>query len=139
MKSLRTLAPLFWKYRGRLFAGIIFILLTNVLAVFAPALVGEGINALKDAHDSYLAPGAEISDDSFIALPEILSKVGELTGLDEIWGGEIETKSDVHRLVVLIAILHPPNHHRQLPPNGVRLKGENLLPLSTSRHSFLPI
>jgi ATP-binding cassette subfamily B multidrug efflux pump len=105
MKSLRTLAPLFWKYRGRLFAGIIFILLTNVLAVFAPALVGEGINALKDAHDSYLAPGAEISDDSFIALPEILSKVGELTGLDEIWGGEIETKSDVHRLVVLIAIL----------------------------------
>jgi len=105
MKSLRTLAPLFWKYRGRLFAGIIFILLTNVLAVFAPALVGEGINALKDAHDSYLAPGSEISDESFIALPEILAKVGELTGMDEIWDGEIETKSDVHRLVILIAIL----------------------------------
>jgi len=105
MKSLRTLAPLFWKYRGRLFAGIIFILLTNVLAVFAPALVGEGINALKDAHDGYLTPGAEIADDSFIALPEILAKVGELTGLNEIWDGEIETKSDVHRLVILIAIL----------------------------------
>ena len=105
MKSLRTLAPLFWKYRGRLFAGIIFILLTNVLAVFAPALVGEGINALKDAHDGYLTPGAEIADDSFIALPEILGKVGELTGLNEIWDGEIETKSDVHRLVILIAIL----------------------------------
>ena len=105
MQSLRTLSPLFWKYRGRLFAGIIFILLTNILAVFAPALVGEGINVLKEAHDSYLAPGVGISDGSFLELPEILAKVFELTGLDDVWEGEIKTKSDVHRLVVLIAIL----------------------------------
>ena len=48
MKALRTLSPLFWKYKGRLFAGIVFILFTNVLAVFAPALVGEGVNVMRD-------------------------------------------------------------------------------------------
>ena len=73
MKALRTLAPLFWKYRGRLLAGIVFILFTNVLAVFAPALVGEGVNVMRDAYTSFLADGAtEYADGSKIDLPKIL-------------------------------------------------------------------
>ena len=59
MKALRTLAPLFWKYKGRLFAGVIFIILTNFIAVFAPALIGEGVNTLRDAYTTYLSTDAE--------------------------------------------------------------------------------
>ena len=72
MKALRTLSPLFWKYKGRLFAGIVFILLTNVLAVFAPALVGEGVNVMRDAYNTYLDSGASeavYDENSEIALP----------------------------------------------------------------------
>ena len=107
MKALRTLSPLFWKYKGRLFAGIVFILLTNVLAVFAPALVGEGVNVMRDAYNTYLDSGASeavYDENSEIALPEILSKAGSFTGLAENWDGRVEDSSDVLRLVTIIAL-----------------------------------
>ena len=66
MKALRTLNPLFWKYRNRLVAGFVFIIFTNGLAVFAPALVGEGVNVLREAYVNYLAPVANATDASEI-------------------------------------------------------------------------
>jgi len=105
MKALRTLAPLFWKYRGRLLAGIVFILFTNVLAVFAPALVGEGVNVMRDAYTSFLADGAsEYADGSNIDLPAILSKVGYYTGIGGDWDGSVKNRADVLRLVTIIAL-----------------------------------
>ncbi len=105
MKALRTLAPLFWKYRWRLVAGIIFILITNILAVFAPALVGEGVNVMRDAYTTYLADGGvEYSEVSTIELPEILSKVGQYTGLGSDWDGTVKDRDDVFKLVTIIAL-----------------------------------
>ena len=105
MKALSTLAPLFWKYRGRLFAGIVFILLTNVLAVFAPALVGEGVNVMRDAYTTYLeSETVDFTENTNIDLPEILATVSKYTGKGSDWDGKVNDKSDVFRLVTIIAL-----------------------------------
>jgi len=49
MKNLARLNPYFWKYRGRFALGILFIVLSNVFNVYAPILVGEGIDFLTTA------------------------------------------------------------------------------------------
>ena len=64
LKALRTLNPLFWQHKGKLFAGIFFIAITNILAVFAPALVAEGVNSLRDANVKYLEPLSEATSDA---------------------------------------------------------------------------
>ena len=102
MKALSTLAPLFWKYKERLFAGIIFILITNVLAVFAPALVGEGVNTLKDA---FTLIESGITSSTELQLPEILATVGSWMGVEKDWDGTINSKEDILRLVTIIALL----------------------------------
>ena len=105
MKALSTLAPLFWKYRGRLFAGIVFILLTNVLAVFAPVLVGEGVNVMRDAYTTYLeSETVDFTENTNIDLPEILATVSKYTGKGSDWDGKVNDKSDVFRLVTIIAL-----------------------------------
>lgn len=107
MKALRTLAPLFWKYKGRMIAGVFFILLTNIFTVFAPALIGEGVNTLRDAYTNYLDPalGSDVfAEESQIDLPQILASVAEYTGLDTGWDGTVNDRSDVYNLVALIAL-----------------------------------
>ena len=114
MKALSTLNPLFWKYRNRLIAGFVFIIFTNGLAVFAPALVGEGVNVLREAYVNYLEPVANATNESEITdvfkrnkgieLPQILTKVGDWTGFSSDWDGEVNSIKDVHRLVILIAV-----------------------------------
>ena len=114
MKALRTLNPLFWKYRNRLIAGAIFIIFTNGLAVFAPALVGEGVNVLSEAYVNYMEPVAqatnetEISeifkDNNGIELPQILATIAEWFNIKSDWNGEVNSINDVHRLVIVIAI-----------------------------------
>lgn len=93
------------KYRGRLLAGIVFILFTNVLAVFAPALVGEGVNVMRDAYTSFLADGAtEYADGSKIDLPKILFNFLHYTGIGEDWDSTVKNRTDVFRLVTIIAL-----------------------------------
>jgi len=106
MKALRTLAPLFWKYKGRMIAGVFFILLTNIFAVFAPALIGEGVNTLRDAYTTYLSPESTnaFAQPSTLKLPQILSEVASFTSLSSEWDGNVESAEDVYRLVALIAI-----------------------------------
>ena len=106
MKALRTLAPLFWKYKGRLFAGVIFIILTNIFAVFAPALIGEGVNTLRDAYTTYLSTDAteSFSEPSTLHLPQILSEVANFTGVFEGWDGSVKSRHDAYRLTALIAM-----------------------------------
>lgn len=56
MGALAALNPFFWKYRGRLALGVLFVLLTNAFSVFAPVVIGEGINLLQAAYTDYLQP-----------------------------------------------------------------------------------
>ena len=114
MKALRTLNPLFWKYRNRMIAGVIFIIFTNGLAVFAPALVGEGVNVLSEAYVDYMEPVAQatneteisdiLKDNNGIELPKILATIAEWFNIKSNWNGEVNSINDVHRLVIVIAI-----------------------------------
>jgi ATP-binding cassette subfamily B protein len=56
MGPLAALNPFFWKYRGRLALGILFVFLTNAFSVFAPVVIGEGINLLQEAYTRFLSP-----------------------------------------------------------------------------------
>ena len=56
MRELWKLNPLIRRYPHLLFGGIAFIFLTNVFAVYAPSLIGEGVNALKQLDASTLEP-----------------------------------------------------------------------------------
>ena len=56
MKALLALNPLIWKYRGRLFLGMVFVVFTNMFAVWAPSMIGEGVNALNQVVRVTLEP-----------------------------------------------------------------------------------
>ena len=89
MGPLSALNPFFWKYRGRLLLGFLFVLLTNVFAVFAPVVIGEGINALEEAYSRFLRPLSEGADasalflDASLNLPPTLGRIAEWMG----WSG----------------------------------------------------
>jgi len=111
LKALRTLNPLFWEHKGKLFAGIFFIVITNILAVFAPALVAEGVNSLRDANIHYLEPLSDaVSDadrveifqqENAIAIPNVMMRM--MSEIEENLGS-INSTDDLHKLVVAIAI-----------------------------------
>lgn len=48
MSNLSYLNKYLWKYRGRLFLGFFFILLANVFNVYAPMIIGDGIDFLAE-------------------------------------------------------------------------------------------
>ncbi len=56
MRELWKLNPYIAKYPHLLIGGIVFIFFTNVFAVYAPSLIGEGVNAMKAVDESFLAP-----------------------------------------------------------------------------------
>ena len=53
MKALFTLNRFFWKYRYRMLLGLVFIVLTNIFAVYSPTLIEEGIGVLGEAQKTY--------------------------------------------------------------------------------------
>ena len=59
MKALLALNPMIWKYRERLFLGMVFVVFTNMFAVWAPSMIGEGVNALNEANAHFLVPMAK--------------------------------------------------------------------------------
>jgi ATP-binding cassette, subfamily B, multidrug efflux pump len=56
MRELWKLNSLIKRYPQLLLGGVVFIFLTNVFAVYAPSLIGEGVNALKDMDSAVLEP-----------------------------------------------------------------------------------
>ncbi|MDB4694250.1 ABC transporter ATP-binding protein/permease [Flavobacteriales bacterium] len=112
MRELLKLNPYFKKYPLLLLGGVIFIFFTNVFAVFAPALIGEGVNALRDADEIFLDPlrSGMAEADVFEAAPEI-SYPGTLSKLQS-WSGALleapkkaDSKQDVLHWMGRIAAL----------------------------------
>jgi ATP-binding cassette subfamily B protein len=89
MRELLKLNPYFKKYPLLLLGGVIFIFFTNVFAVFAPALIGEGVNALRDADEIFLDPlrSGMAEADVFETAPKI-PYPGTLSKLQS-WSGEL--------------------------------------------------
>jgi ATP-binding cassette subfamily B protein len=56
MRELWKLNPYIARYPHLLLGGIAFIFFTNVFAVYAPSLIGEGVNAMKAVDEAFLDP-----------------------------------------------------------------------------------
>ena len=110
MKSLRALHPLIWNHRGRLFLGIAFVVMTNIFAVWAPSMIGEGVNALHDANADFLVPLEEDPNsvawgESELRLPQNLLAFRDLTGLSAMASTVPNSKQDVLDFVVRVGLL----------------------------------
>lgn len=119
MKALWTLNPYFWKYKWHFAGGVLFILLTNVFAVYAPALIGEGVNVLRDLEQAVLAPlragatEAEVfAGAEPVGLPASLERIAAWTGgvdawlPSEGWGSRAAVVRWIASVAVLQAVLY---------------------------------
>ena len=109
MGALAALNPYLWKYRGRLFLGFVFVFLTNAFAVFAPVVIGEGVNALQEAYTRFLLPlsegipASEVFRDATLSLPPTLSRLAEWLSFDPSGVSAPTSQEEVIRAVGLIA------------------------------------
>lgn len=109
MKALKHLNPFIWRHKGRLLLGIVFIAMTNVFAVWAPSMIGEGVNALKEAYDSYLVPLDEgqsmeaIQATTPFPFPTNLMRLSKATGVGTL--AAPSTRDDVMDWVVWIGLM----------------------------------
>jgi ATP-binding cassette, subfamily B, multidrug efflux pump len=76
MKHLAYLNKYLWKYRGRLTMGFLFILLGNVFNVYAPIIVGQGIDFLVDI----LSVESNTGDTARIPVPLVLQQLSAWFG-----------------------------------------------------------
>jgi ATP-binding cassette subfamily B protein len=98
LKSLLKLNYLFWKYRGRFLLGTLFIVLSTAFNVYAPIVVGEGVDFLAEALNA--AQGKVQT----IHYPETLATFRSWLGLtNDI--PEVRNNSAFHDWVIYIAIL----------------------------------
>ena len=110
MKSLLALNPLIWNYRGRLFLGVVFIMLTNVFAVWAPSMIGEGVNALNDANRDFLVPlnqGVPFEElaSQHIRIPENLKTLASTLGMELDIQRTPSSREDVLHAVMWIGLM----------------------------------
>jgi ATP-binding cassette subfamily B multidrug efflux pump len=98
LKSLLKLNYLFWKYRGRFFLGTLFIVLSTAFNVYAPIVVGEGVDFLAEALNA--AQGKVQT----IHYPETLATFRNWLGLSNDIP-EVRNNSDFHDWVIYISIL----------------------------------
>lgn len=109
MKALRHLNPFIWRHKGRLMLGVLFVALTNVFAVWAPSMIGEGVNALRDAHATYLQPldegksFAEIAETTPFPFPKNLVILSEWIGTGTL--DAPKSRGDVMEWIVWIGLM----------------------------------
>lgn len=109
MGTLAALNPFFWKYRGRLALGFLFVFLTNAFSVFAPVVIGEGINLLEEAYSGFLAPLDEgrSAEDVFasepLKAPPTLTTLARWTGRGKDLLSKPQTRGELIRFVSFIA------------------------------------
>ena len=109
MGALAALNPYFWKYRGRLLLGFVFVFLTNAFAVFAPVVIGEGVNALQEAYTRFLlplsegVPPSEVFRGAVLSLPPTLSAMASWFSLELVGIQAPSTREDVIHAVGIIA------------------------------------
>lgn len=107
MRPLLKLNPYFAKYRMRLLLGVVFIVLSNVFAVYSPELVREAVDFIKAA----LAQASDPEQERHIAVPEVLRLWVGWTGVElDQRLGDLGSTEAIRNAVVwaagLLAILY---------------------------------
>ena len=101
MKALAHLNKYFLKYRWRFGLGMIFIILTNVFAVYTPQLIREAVDFLKHAADA----GGDLTGNEVaqVDLPFSLLWLSKLTGGNETFYSL--TSGSFYATIVKVALL----------------------------------
>jgi len=88
MKELSSLNPYFWKYRWRLFLGILFILISNYFGILAPQMTGfvvdqvsKNINASSTTNRVFFDPLVRLFVNTVQSLPIGFSQLVMLSGI----------------------------------------------------------
>lgn len=109
MGALAALNPFFWKYRGRLALGILFVILTNLFSVFAPVVIGEGINTLQEAYTRFLVPldegvpAHEVFSGEPLTVPPTLALLQDWTGWRGASGSHPQDRDSLILFVTALA------------------------------------
>jgi ATP-binding cassette subfamily B protein len=115
MKALFTLNRFFWKYRYRMLLGLVFIVLTNIFAVYSPTLIEEGIGVLGEAQKTYFdaidftEDGPNIPDGLFEQpspeLPTSIQFLADLTGASTAFSKGIDSYDRLGSFLVRVGLL----------------------------------
>jgi ATP-binding cassette subfamily B protein len=117
MRALLTLNHYFWKYRWRLALGILFIIFTNLFAVFAPIIIGDGVQVLKQANERYFEPlnaakaaDADTSPDEIMSgedleLPFTLQALSDIFGISADSTKEIDSFDQLKKAILQVGVL----------------------------------
>lgn len=117
MKALLHLNKYFHKYRWRFALGVLFIILTNILAVITPKLIGEGVEVLENANEVFFQPIQEnakenpnFSKDNFVEgksleLPQSVILIGELLGRNTSELSATNSYSDLLKAIVTLGLI----------------------------------
>lgn len=115
MKALFTLNRFFWKYRYRMLLGLVFIVLTNIFAVYSPTLIEEGIGVLGEAQKNYFdaidftEDGPNIPDGLFEQpspeLPTSIQFLADLTGASTAFSKGIDSYDRLGSFLVRVGLL----------------------------------
>jgi ATP-binding cassette subfamily B protein len=68
MKDLKSLNPYFWKYRWRLFLGMLFILISNYFGILAPQMTGFVVDQVSLKINSSAAPTDRVFFDPLVKI-----------------------------------------------------------------------
>ena len=102
MRALAKLNPYFRKYAGRLLLGLLFIVLSNLFAVYAPQVVREAIDMIGEAYRQQQLP----PDQRSLEQPAMLSLWLGWTGIDLTTRlTELDSNTAIARTIAWLASL----------------------------------
>ncbi len=117
MKALGHLNKYFWKYKGKLLLGLFYIVLTNVLTVYSPQLINEGVAVLRIANENQFEPlakkiesGEVVDKDAEIGkgeivLPASLRFISKVFGIEEQSLSQFDGYKGLLASITLIGLL----------------------------------
>lgn len=90
MSSLRSLYVYFWKYRLRLFGGIIFILISNYFAVLAPQITGYVIDSVHQKMQGHDMKALKTYQDPLVVwIIKLINQISQNFSSVVIWCGVV--------------------------------------------------
>lgn len=116
MKALLTLNRFFFKYKWRLLLGFLFIVLTNVLAVYSPTLIEEGIGVVAKANQRYfsqiyasdgslLPENSEVFTGETLELPASIRLLSSVFGLSTGYADNIDSFDELGAALIQIGVV----------------------------------
>jgi ATP-binding cassette, subfamily B, multidrug efflux pump len=103
MRTLSHLNKYFFKYKWRFLLGMLFIILSNIFAVYAPQVVRVAFDLFKDALDQYanMDAGTEVK----LHMPGMIERTMALVGVDVKQWVDVTDKPSLGQTIIELSIV----------------------------------